>query len=243
MAENGSSVEEREQQEQLDGGTKEDEVSKGRKRSDKASDGEASGSGEAPGGGMGAAEGGGTAEEHPAQPKKWNLRRNRPMLDFTTMEELNEMDDYDSEDDNDWRPKAGKKRSKSAAQKAGSEEEEEDGSGSEEDDDFDEEIDGEDHGSSGSDKEEKKSKRKAAKSTASYDEELTNDSLSLSQGKNNQVGWHGKPQIPSRSGWMQKVIKINGVKGIEQAESLCLKKVLRELVSDMATTHNNRKCN
>ncbi|XP_072561600.1 PHD finger protein 14 isoform X3 [Paramormyrops kingsleyae] len=189
LAENGSTMEEREQhkeqQEQSDGGTKEDEVSKFKKRSDKASDGEASGSGEAPRGGMGAAEGGGTMEEHPAEPKKWNLRRNRPMLDFTTMEELNEMDDYDSEDDNDWRPKAGKKRSKSATLKAGSEEDD-DGSGSEDDDDFDEEIDGEDHGSSESDKEEKKSKRKAAKSTASYDEELTNDSLSLSQGKNNE---------------------------------------------------------
>ncbi|XP_048861607.1 PHD finger protein 14 [Brienomyrus brachyistius] len=190
LTENGSTVEEqeqdKEQQEQLDGGTKEDEISKVKKRSDKASDGEASGSGEAPGGSMGATEGGGSAEEHPAEPKKWNLRRNRPMLDFTTMEELNEMDDYDSEDDNDWRPKAGKKRSKSAAQKAGSEEEDDDGSEEEDDDDFDEEIDGEDHGSSGSDKEEKKSKRKAAKSTASYDEELTNDSLSLSQGKNNE---------------------------------------------------------
>uniref|UniRef100_A0A3Q0RRF0 PHD finger protein 14 n=1 Tax=Amphilophus citrinellus TaxID=61819 RepID=A0A3Q0RRF0_AMPCI len=47
-----------------------------------------------------------------AEPKKWNFRRNRPLLDFTTMEELNEMDDYDSEDDNDWRPTAGKKKGK-----------------------------------------------------------------------------------------------------------------------------------
>uniref|UniRef100_A0A674NCI5 PHD finger protein 14 n=1 Tax=Takifugu rubripes TaxID=31033 RepID=A0A674NCI5_TAKRU len=46
-------------------------------------------------------------EESHSEPKKWNFRRNRPLLDFTTMEDLNEMDDYDSEDDNDWRPNEG----------------------------------------------------------------------------------------------------------------------------------------
>uniref|UniRef100_A0A9J7Z8V6 PHD finger protein 14 n=2 Tax=Cyprinus carpio TaxID=7962 RepID=A0A9J7Z8V6_CYPCA len=68
-------------------------TSKNRKKGEKSSDTEPNGTG--------------TAEEGSAEPKKWNLRRNRPMLDFTTMEELNEMDDYDSEDDNDWRRKKG----------------------------------------------------------------------------------------------------------------------------------------
>uniref|UniRef100_A0A8K9UVC4 PHD finger protein 14 n=1 Tax=Oncorhynchus mykiss TaxID=8022 RepID=A0A8K9UVC4_ONCMY len=98
------------------------------------------------------------------EPKKWNLRRNRPMLDFTTMDELNEMDDYDSEDDNDWRPASGKKKGKTAAaQKGGNENEE----GS----------------SSDSDKEVKKPNRKV-KSSSVFDEELTNDSMS--QGKSNE---------------------------------------------------------
>uniref|UniRef100_A0A8C9W9T0 PHD finger protein 14 n=1 Tax=Scleropages formosus TaxID=113540 RepID=A0A8C9W9T0_SCLFO len=116
-------------------------------------------------------------EEHATEPKKWNLRRNRPLLDLSAMEELNEMDDYDSEDDNDWRPKAGKKRNKSAG--SGSEEEEDD-----DDDDCEGENAGEENG--GSEKEEKKSKRKTTKNTSAYDEELTNDSLSLSQSKNNE---------------------------------------------------------
>ncbi|XP_036371615.1 PHD finger protein 14 isoform X2 [Megalops cyprinoides] len=165
------------------GGKEEAVATRGRRRSEKLAEPEAGGSG---GSGGGAA----PAEEGAGEPKKWNLRRNRPMLDFTTMEELNEMDDYDSEDDNDWRPAAGKKKGKAAAQKGGSEEEEEEeeGSGSEEEDDNEEES------SSSSEKEEKKPKRKAAKNVSTYDEELTNDSLSLSQGKSNE-----DPLLPDRA--------------------------------------------
>uniref|UniRef100_A0A8C7Z0H5 PHD finger protein 14 n=1 Tax=Oryzias sinensis TaxID=183150 RepID=A0A8C7Z0H5_9TELE len=130
------------------------------------------------------------------EPKKWNFRRNRPLLDFTTMEELNEMDDYDSEDDNDWRPTAEKRRSKAAAQKGGTEEEEEGGSATDDDDDNeddededdddddDDKEDGDDNNSSSdSDKDAKKPKKKV-KSSSAFDEELTNDSMS--QGKGNE---------------------------------------------------------
>uniref|UniRef100_A0A8C2E7E0 PHD finger protein 14 n=1 Tax=Cyprinus carpio TaxID=7962 RepID=A0A8C2E7E0_CYPCA len=114
-----------------------------------------------------------TAEESSAEPKKWNLRRNRPMLDFTTMEELNEMDDYDSEDDNDWRPTQGKKKGKASSgkEKEGSEEEEDGGS-----DEEDNEEDENETSSSDSEEEEKKSKKKGDKSTGAFDEEETNDS-------------------------------------------------------------------
>uniref|UniRef100_A0A8C2E0G0 PHD finger protein 14 n=1 Tax=Cyprinus carpio TaxID=7962 RepID=A0A8C2E0G0_CYPCA len=113
-----------------------------------------------------------TAEESSAEPKKWNLRRNRPMLDFTTMEELNEMDDYDSEDDNDWRPTQGKKKGKASSgkEKEGSEEEEDGGS-----DEEDNEEDENETSSSDSEEEEKKSKKKGDKSTGAFDEEETND--------------------------------------------------------------------
>uniref|UniRef100_A0A6Q2X5F4 PHD finger protein 14 n=1 Tax=Esox lucius TaxID=8010 RepID=A0A6Q2X5F4_ESOLU len=126
------------------------------------------------------------------EPKKWNLRRNRPLLDFTTMEELNEMDDYDSEDDNDWRPAAGKKKGKMAtAQKGGSEGEDDEGGScsdddNQEDEDCDDDDEDDDNGegsSSDSDKEAKKP-RKKAKSSSAFDEELTNDSMS--QGKGNE---------------------------------------------------------
>uniref|UniRef100_A0A8D3CZH4 PHD finger protein 14 n=1 Tax=Scophthalmus maximus TaxID=52904 RepID=A0A8D3CZH4_SCOMX len=150
--------------------------------------------------------GGVNADESQAEPKKWNFRRNRPLLDFTTMEELNEMDDYDSEDDNDWRPTAGKKKGKAATQKGGTEEE---GGGSasedddddnddddEDEDDDDDDDDGDDdkedgddnnnnnnNSSSDTDKEVKKPMKKA-KNTSAFDEELTNDSMS--QGKGNE---------------------------------------------------------
>uniref|UniRef100_A0A8C7YZC1 PHD finger protein 14 n=1 Tax=Oryzias sinensis TaxID=183150 RepID=A0A8C7YZC1_9TELE len=136
------------------------------------------------------------ADESLVEPKKWNFRRNRPLLDFTTMEELNEMDDYDSEDDNDWRPTAEKRRSKAAAQKGGTEEEEEGGSATDDDDDNeddededdddddDDKEDGDDNNSSSdSDKDAKKPKKKV-KSSSAFDEELTNDSMS--QGKGNE---------------------------------------------------------
>uniref|UniRef100_A0A673M4V5 PHD finger protein 14 n=1 Tax=Sinocyclocheilus rhinocerous TaxID=307959 RepID=A0A673M4V5_9TELE len=113
-----------------------------------------------------------TSKESSAEPKKWNLRRNRPMLDFTTMEELNEMDDYDSEDDNDWRPTQGKKKGKASSgkEKEGSQEEEDGGSDEEDNEDDENET-----SSSDSEEEGKKSKRKAGKSTGAFDEEETND--------------------------------------------------------------------
>uniref|UniRef100_H2RR05 PHD finger protein 14 n=1 Tax=Takifugu rubripes TaxID=31033 RepID=H2RR05_TAKRU len=115
-------------------------------------------------------------EESQSEPKKWNFRRNRPLLDFTTMEDLNEMDDYDSEDDNDWRPNAAKKKSKAAAQKGG-DGEEEDGSASDYDDDNDDEV---------------KKLKKQMKSTSGFDEELTNDSMS--QGKGNEDALQDRSQ-------------------------------------------------
>ncbi|KAK6327653.1 hypothetical protein J4Q44_G00032990 [Coregonus suidteri] len=162
-----------------------------RRREEKVSDTEAGSGGSGSGTGSGNAEDGGSTTAATQEPKKWNLRRNRPMLDFTTMEELNEMDDYDSEDDNDWRPATGKKKAKTAAaQKGGSEgeEDEEDddgGSGSDEDDNGgdDDEAENEEGCSSDSDKEVKKPKRKV-KSSSVFDEELTNDSMS--QGKSNE---------------------------------------------------------
>uniref|UniRef100_A0A8L0DVG6 PHD finger protein 14 n=1 Tax=Oncorhynchus mykiss TaxID=8022 RepID=A0A8L0DVG6_ONCMY len=99
------------------------------------------------------------------EPKKWNLRCKRPMLDFTTMEELNEMDDYDSEDDNDWRPTSGKKKAKT---------ENEEGS------------------SSDSDKEVKKPNKKVISSSV-FDKELTNDSMS--QGKSNKDALLERAQV------------------------------------------------
>ncbi|KAM9307159.1 LOW QUALITY PROTEIN: PHD finger protein 14 [Pholidichthys leucotaenia] len=140
------------------------------------------------------------AEESPVEPKKWNFRRNRPLLDFTTMRKSElRMDDYDSEADNDWRPTAGKKKGKAAAQKGGAEEGEgcsasEDDDDNDDDDDDDDEDDededddkedceGNNNSSSDTDKEVKKPKKKAKKNSA-FDEELTNDSMS--QGKGNE---------------------------------------------------------
>uniref|UniRef100_A0A8B9KAJ8 PHD finger protein 14 n=1 Tax=Astyanax mexicanus TaxID=7994 RepID=A0A8B9KAJ8_ASTMX len=117
--------------------------------------------------------GSGTAEENPAEPKKWNLRRNRPMLDFTTMEhELNAMDDYDSEDDNDWRPSAEKKKSKAAGKDKGG------GNGGDDDDN--------DSSSDGDAVVKKSKKSKSNKSSGAFDEEETNDSHSTSHGKGNE---------------------------------------------------------
>ncbi|XP_051948255.1 PHD finger protein 14-like [Xyrauchen texanus] len=130
------------------------------------------------------------AEEGPAEPKKWNLRRNRPMLDFTAIVELNEMDDYDSEDDNDWRPTGKKKGKASGKEKEGSEQEE--GGGSDEDDNEDDEN--ETSSSDDSEKEEKKPKRKAGKDTGAFDEEETNDSHSTSHGKGNEDSLLERPQ-------------------------------------------------
>ncbi|XP_036001500.1 PHD finger protein 14 isoform X1 [Fundulus heteroclitus] len=137
-------------------------------------------------------------EESLTEPKKWNFRRNRPLLDFTTMEELNEIDDYDSEDDNDWRPTAEKKKGKTSTQKGGTEEEDgasvsedddDDDNDDDDDDDDDEDDEGKDDGvdinnsSSDSEKEMKKPKKKV-KSSNAFDDELTNDSMS--QGKGNE---------------------------------------------------------
>ncbi|KAF2983470.1 hypothetical protein EK904_005662, partial [Melospiza melodia maxima] len=129
------------------------------------------------------------ADEQTNEPKKWNLRRNRPLLDFVSMEELNDMDDYDSEDDNDWRPTAGKRKGKNALKKDGSdgdnEDDEDDGSGSDEDDN-DEEANEEDNSSTASDGGSKKKKSKVLNRNNADDEELTNDSLALSQSKSNE---------------------------------------------------------
>ncbi|XP_052389641.1 PHD finger protein 14 isoform X2 [Carassius gibelio] len=152
-------------------------TSKNRKKGDKSSDTEPNGTG--------------TAEEGSAEPKKWNLRRNRPMLDFTTMEELNEMDDYDSEDDNDWRPTQGKKKGKASSgkEKEGSQEEEDGGSDEEDNEDDENET-----SSSDSEEEGNKSKRKEGKSTGAFDEEETNDSHSTSHGKGNEDSLLERPQ-------------------------------------------------
>ncbi|XP_067268369.1 PHD finger protein 14 isoform X2 [Chanodichthys erythropterus] len=152
-------------------------TSKNRRKGEKSSDTEPNGSG--------------TAEEGSGEPKKWNLRRNRPMLDFTTMEELNEMDDYDSEDDNDWRPTQGKKKGKASSGKEKEGSDEEDDGGSDEEDNEDDENE-----SSSSDSEEdgKKPKRKAGKNTGAFDEEETNDSHSTSHGKGNEDSLLERPQ-------------------------------------------------
>ncbi|XP_043995047.1 PHD finger protein 14 isoform X2 [Gambusia affinis] len=170
--------------------------SKGRKKSKKTSEPESAAAGETE---STSTSGGGvvTVDESLTEPKKWNFRRNRPHLDFTTMEELNEIDDYDSEDDNDWRPTAEKRKGKTSTQKGGTEEEEgasvsedddeDDDNDDDEDDDEDDEgkDDGDDinNSSSDSDKEMKKPKKKV-KSTNAFDDELTNDSMS--QGKGNE---------------------------------------------------------
>ncbi|KAM4725877.1 PHD finger protein 14 isoform 2-T2 [Anableps anableps] len=174
---------------------------KGRRKSKKTSEPESTAAGETE---STSTSGGGivNVDESLTEPKKWNFRRNRPHLDFTTMEELNEIDDYDSEDDNDWRPTAEKKKGKTSTQKGGTEEEDgasvseddddddDDDNDDDDDDDDDEEDDeGKDDGddinnsSSDSDKEMKKPKKKV-KSTNAFDDELTNDSMS--QGKGNE---------------------------------------------------------
>lgn len=123
------------------------------------------------------------ADDQNNEPKKWNLRRNRPMLDFITMEELNVMDDYDSEDDNDWRPTMGKRKGKSSTG---------DGSDGEDDDEDDGSEGGSSHhdgnkdDSSSSEDEQKKKKIKIPSRNSGDDEELTNDSLTLSQSKSNE---------------------------------------------------------
>uniref|UniRef100_A0A8B9WEC3 PHD finger protein 14 n=1 Tax=Bos mutus grunniens TaxID=30521 RepID=A0A8B9WEC3_BOSMU len=128
------------------------------------------------------------AEEQVSEPKKWNLRRNRPLLDFVSMEELNDMDDYDSEDDNDWRPTVVKRKGRSASQKEGSdgdnEDDEDEGSGSDEDEN--DEGNDEEHSSPASEGGCKKKKSKVLSRNSADDEELTNDSLTLSQSKSNE---------------------------------------------------------
>ncbi|XP_058260835.1 PHD finger protein 14 isoform X1 [Hemibagrus wyckioides] len=175
--------------------SKKEPVSKKSKKAEKTSDTEPNGSS--------------TVEE---SPKKWNLRRNRPMLDFTTMDQLNEMDDYDSEDDNDWRPTSGKKKNKAGGkEKGGSEDEGEDeGSAGEDDDDGDDDDDDDgddnndeeneddnDESSSSTDSEVavKKARKKASKNTGAFDEEETNDSHSTSQGKGNEDSLVERAQV------------------------------------------------
>ncbi|XP_015226481.1 PREDICTED: PHD finger protein 14 [Cyprinodon variegatus] len=167
--------------------------SKSRRKTKKTSEPEGTAAGE-PESTSTSAAGSINTEESLTEPKKWNFRRNRPLLDFTTMEELNEMDDYDSEDDNDWRPTAEKRKGKASAQKGGAEEEDgasisEDDDEDNDDDEDDEDDEGKDDGddannsSSDSDKEAKKPKKKV-KSSNAFDDELTNDSMF--QGKGNE---------------------------------------------------------
>lgn len=110
------------------------------------------------------------------------------LLDFVSMEELNDMDDYDSEDDNDWRPTVVKRKGRSASQKEGSdgdnEDDDDEGSGSEEDEN--DEGNDEDHSSPASEAGGKKKKSKVLSRNSADDEELTNDSLTLSQSKSNE---------------------------------------------------------
>ncbi|XP_077447142.1 PHD finger protein 14 isoform X2 [Stigmatopora argus] len=141
-----------------------------------------------------------------AEPKKWNFRRNRPLLHFTTIEDLNEMDDYDSEDDNDWRPSVGKKKGKVTTQKGGTEEDDasadndgdddgdDDDDDKDDDDDDDDDKDDYDDGIGDDDEEDEENssnesdkdveKPKKSKNTNTFDDELTNDSMS--QGKGNE---------------------------------------------------------
>ncbi|XP_040287208.1 PHD finger protein 14 isoform X7 [Bufo bufo] len=123
-------------------------------------------------------------DEQASEPKKWNLRRNRPLLDFITMEELNAMDDYDSEDDNDWRPTGGRRKGKSSTGEGsdGEDDEEEDGS----EDESNHQDGNKDDSCSSSDDERKKKKIKIPSRNSGDDEELTNDSLTLSQSKSNE---------------------------------------------------------
>ncbi|XP_075067847.1 PHD finger protein 14 isoform X2 [Mixophyes fleayi] len=125
-----------------------------------------------------------SVDDQTNEPKKWNLRRNRPLLDFITMEELNAMDDYDSEDDNDWRPTGGKRKRKSSAGEASDGEDDEEEDGSEEE--SNQQAGNKDGCSSSSDDEGKKKKIKIPSRNNADDEELTNDSLTLSQSKSNE---------------------------------------------------------
>ncbi|XP_069815458.1 PHD finger protein 14 isoform X5 [Dendropsophus ebraccatus] len=118
------------------------------------------------------------------EPKKWNLRRNRPMLDFITMDELNAMDDYDSEDDNDWRPTGGRRKGKSSTGEGSDGEDDEEEDASEEESNH--QTGNKDDSCSSSDDERKKKKIKIPSRNSGDDEELTNDSLTLSQSKSNE---------------------------------------------------------
>ncbi|KAG8550933.1 hypothetical protein GDO81_025387 [Engystomops pustulosus] len=125
-----------------------------------------------------------TIDDQTSEPKKWNLRRNRPMLDFITMEELNAMDDYDSEDDNDWRPTGGRRKGKSSTGEGSDGEDDEEEDGSEEESSH--HPGNKDDSCSSSDDEGKKKKIKIPSRNSGDDEELTNDSLTLSQSKSNE---------------------------------------------------------
>ncbi|XP_073533390.1 PHD finger protein 14 isoform X2 [Phyllobates terribilis] len=125
------------------------------------------------------------SDDQASEPKKWNLRRNRPMLDFITIEQLNAMDDYDSEDDNDWRPTGGKGKGKSSTgEGSDGEDDEEEEDGSEEESNH--KTGNKDDSCNSSNDEGKKKKIKIPSRNSGDDEELTNDSLTLSQSKSNE---------------------------------------------------------
>ncbi|XP_041039697.1 PHD finger protein 14 isoform X7 [Carcharodon carcharias] len=112
--------------------------------------------------------------------KKWNLRKKRTMLDMISVEELNGFDDYDSEDDNDWRPCSGKKKGKGVNNDDGDE-------GGGEDDDISDSEDGnpDDEEDSSSASEEDRIRRKNRPSSQKAAKtEGTSDGFILTQNKN-----------------------------------------------------------
>ncbi|XP_078394948.1 PHD finger protein 14 isoform X7 [Cetorhinus maximus] len=112
--------------------------------------------------------------------KKWNLRKKRTMLDMISVEELNGFDDYDSEDDNDWRPCSGKKKGKGVNNDDGDE-------GGGEDDDISDSEDGnpDDEEDSSSASEEDRIRRKNRPSSQKAAKtEGTSDGFILTQSTN-----------------------------------------------------------
>ncbi|XP_051871527.1 PHD finger protein 14 isoform X1 [Pristis pectinata] len=109
--------------------------------------------------------------------KKWNLRKKRTMLDMISVEELNGFDDYDSEDDNDWRP-CGKKKGKGVNNDDGDE------GGGEDDISDSEEGNPDDEDSSSASEDDKRIRRKNRPSNRNAAKtEGTSDSFILSQNK------------------------------------------------------------
>ncbi|XP_072365216.1 PHD finger protein 14 isoform X1 [Scyliorhinus torazame] len=113
--------------------------------------------------------------------KKWNLRKKRTMLDMISVEELNGFDDYDSEDDNDWRPCSGKKKGKGVSNDDGDE-------GGGEDDDISDSEDGnpddEEDSSSASEEDKRIQRKNRPSSQKTAKTEGTCDGFILTQNTN-----------------------------------------------------------